>query len=68
VRPPVIIAIEAKDIGQLRLFLVIGGRRIMVSCCHGRTSLLIIFIQGIQGAFALFKPLWQEVQVFNGGF
>jgi hypothetical protein len=40
----------------------------MVSFSHDRTSLLIIFIQGIQGAFALFKPLGQEVKVFNGGF
>jgi hypothetical protein len=29
---------------------------------------VVIFIEGIQGAFALFKALWQEVQVFNGGF
>jgi hypothetical protein len=40
----------------------------MGSCCHDRTSLLVIFIEGIQGAFALVKPLGQEVQVFNGGF
>jgi hypothetical protein len=41
---------------------------IMVSCCHDRTSLLVIFIEGIQGAFALFKALGEKVQVFNGGF
>jgi hypothetical protein len=63
---PVIISVKAENIGQLRL--VFGSRRIMLYSSHDRTSLLIIFIKGIQRAFALLKPLGQEVQVFNGGF
>jgi hypothetical protein len=30
--------------------------------------LLIIFIKGVQRAFALLQPLWQQVKVYNGGF
>jgi hypothetical protein len=63
---PVIISVKAENIGQLGL--AFGSRRVMGGCCHDRTPLLVIFIEGIQGAFALFKPLGQQVQVFNGGF